>query len=230
MARGFLKHDYLGHGLYSVREAALYARVSPQMVNRWMYGNHSGKAVIEPQYDDKDRVSFLDFVQLLAIRDLRKSKNIPLNSFRQAIQTASERGFEHPFAREHCVYFHSKTIVLLPPNCDPKKFVVASGKHRQSELFPFMEEYMDHMELDHEGYIKKYRVYTSTSGGVTIEMDPKVRFGEPLLPSKYSAPAVWDAIQSEGSVENASKCLSISIEEVRAGAEFYNHLVQKKAA
>ena len=29
---------YLGTGLYTVREASLDARVSPEMMNRWLFG------------------------------------------------------------------------------------------------------------------------------------------------------------------------------------------------
>lgn len=227
-ATTFAMKDVLGHGLYSVREAALYARVTPQMVNRWLRGNKSGEAVLDAEYDQKDSVSFLDFIQLLAIRDIRQERYIPLNKFRQAIKTAQDNGFDHPFARKHCVYLLNHSFVITPPDKEPEEYLLASGKNRGQRLSLFMADYLEDLVYDTDGIVAKYRVFSA--GRVKIEMDPKVRFGEPLLPSKYSAPAVWDAIHSEGSVEAASKCLGISVTEVRAGAEFYQHLVAKKAA
>lgn len=77
----------LGNGLFTVAEAALYARVSPQMMARWLFGNRKGQSVLHPQFRAESRfVSFLDLVQTLAIREIRIQRKVPLPKFRQAIR------------------------------------------------------------------------------------------------------------------------------------------------
>ena len=55
----------LGIGLYAPSEAAFYARVSTQLMTRWIHGNKQGSPVVEAEIarsNDKI-VTFLDFVQ-----------------------------------------------------------------------------------------------------------------------------------------------------------------------
>src|SRR5436305_15157494 len=97
---------YLGNGLYSVAEAALYARVSRAMMTRWLFGGKSGQSVLQPQFGSDNRaVSFLDFIQTLAIREIRFQHKVPLSKFREAIKVAKDKhDLDYPFARKHCTY------------------------------------------------------------------------------------------------------------------------------
>jgi hypothetical protein len=93
--------ELLGIGLYSPLEAALYARVTTQLMNRWIFGNAQGQPVIEPQLDDAAEkiVTFLDFVQALAIRRIRNERFIPLGKIREAyFRARDEFDVTHPFA------------------------------------------------------------------------------------------------------------------------------------
>lgn len=222
----------LGYGIYTVDEAARYARVSNSMVNRWVFGNKQGNAVIEADYlnDPAKLISFLDFIQLVAIREIRVSRKVPLEKFRQAIKVAKQDfGFEHPFARKHCVYLWGEDFVITPPDRADQPFIEASGKHRGQRLFKFVEAYLDDLSYDENGLANRYRIFQS--GRVAIEMNPRIRFGEPILPSNYSVDAIWDAIQSEGSMEQAAKSYGISLEEVRASYLFHvKYLDSTKAA
>ena len=80
----------VGKGLYSVPEAAFYARLRTQTMNRWLFGNNQGGAVLDPQYGDESKdVSFLDFVQSLAVRSITtspKARRIPVQKIRQAVE------------------------------------------------------------------------------------------------------------------------------------------------
>ena len=118
----------LGNGLFTVAEAALYARVSPQMMARWLFGNKKGHSVLHPQFGAEARfVSFLDLVQTLAIREIRIQRKVALPKFRQAIRMAKEKfNLDYPFARRHCTYLFGDELVIRPPGDD---FVEASGKH-----------------------------------------------------------------------------------------------------
>src|SRR4051794_24489806 len=93
---------FLGKGLYSVTEAALYARVPRPKVRRWLFGD-KGQSVITPQVEtDEKLVSFLDFVQTLAIRAIRRRRRVSLQKIREAVAFCQKQwGMQNPFAMQH---------------------------------------------------------------------------------------------------------------------------------
>ena len=101
--------DMLKVGLYTPPEAAFYARVRTGMMNRWMFGDKIGSPVFSPQFSDPDEkiVTFLDFIQVLAIRALRLPPHkVPLHKIRQAVDIAREQDIRYPFAMEHVTYIY----------------------------------------------------------------------------------------------------------------------------
>lgn len=220
--------QHLGTGIYSVPEAALYARVSTAVLSRWVFGTASGQPVIEPQYGRDERVvSFLDLVQTLAVREIRLQRKVPLSKFRQAIRLAKERfGLDHPFARRHCTYLLGDELVIRPgPSRD--EYVEASGRHTGQRLFPFVEMYLENLDFATDGLAAKYRIYT---GPVPVTMDPSVRFGEPLLPSGYTPFALWDAIKAEGGIDRAARAYGVPVEEVQTAYRFVSDHLGRVAA
>jgi hypothetical protein len=221
---------YLGNGLYTLSEAALYARVSPVLLSRWLFGTLNRDAVIVPQFGGDERlVSFLDLVQALAVREICLQRKVPLVKFRQAIKIAKDKfGLDHPFARQHFTYLFGDELVIRPGK---DEFVEASGKHKGQRLFPFVEVYLKDLSFDRSGLANRYQVFTFKGGhadgrtNVPVVMDPERRFGEPLLPSGYSARTLWEAIQAEGGIERTAKVYQIPREEVEASYRFFvDHL------
>jgi hypothetical protein len=220
----------LGTGIFTVSEAALYARVAPQMVARWLFGSARGNAVVDPQYDPDERiVGFLDFVQTVAIREIRLQKKIPLPKFRQAIQTAkSVLNLNYPFARPHCTYYWPDQEIFIRKSAD-EPIIEASGRHRGQPVFQFVEMYLQNLGFDEDGLANLYRIFSTNE--VTVMMNPRLRFGEPLLPSGYSAKTVWEGIQTEGGTLNrTAKVFGIPIEEVQASYRFFVDYLGKSAA
>jgi hypothetical protein len=217
----------LGSGIFSISEAALYARVSPQLLSRWMFGTNSGDIVFPPQFQTNDKLlSFLDLVQAVAIREIRVQKKIPLVKFRQAIKTAKMMyKLDRPFAKKHVTYWTGGEIVIRPSDA---VFVEASGKHAGQPQFQFVEYYLEKLEFDSSGMANLYRIFSHE--GVDIKMNPKIRFGEPMLPSGYSAGAVWDAIDIEGGLDGARKACGIPLKEVQTAYRFYVDFLGKLAA
>ena len=216
----------LGSGIYTVREAALYARVQPQLISRWLFGNQKGQAIIDAQYKSDERlVSFLDLVQTLAIREIRLQKRVPLTKIKQAIKTAKQFGVVYPFARHHTTFLWAGDTVVLKVE---EKLIEASGKHKGQPLFTFVESYLEQLGFDADGLANAYKIFQSD--GIEITMKPKIRFGEPLLPSGYSAKAIWDAIKAEGGIAEAADAYRIPQNEVMAAYKFFVDHIGKKAA
>jgi hypothetical protein len=212
---------YLGSGLYTVREAALYARVRESLMRRWLFGTKDRRAVIDPQFGPDDRlVSFLDLVQTLAIREIRLMHNIPVHKFRQAIRWVKKNlGVDYPFARRHFTYlFDDQLVVELKRG----QYVEVTGRSPGQGLLEFVELYLTDLSFDKSGLARKYQIFKSED--VPVVMDPDVRFGEPMLPSGYSAKCIWDAIKAEGSIDNAARAYGIPREEVRVAYRLFDHL------
>src|SRR4051812_35695098 len=97
----------LGLGIYTVAEAATYARVSAAKLARWVMGTSASRPAIVSQLDQADNderwVTFLDFVQSMAIRDIRIAHpHIHLDKIRETVELAKKTfGIDYPFARKH---------------------------------------------------------------------------------------------------------------------------------
>lgn len=213
---------YVGNGLYTVREAALYARVSEPMMRRWLFGTKKGQAVLDPQFGRADKlVTFFDLVQTLAIREIRQMHDVPLAKFRQAIRwVKTNLGVDYPFARKHFTYLFGGELVI---ELKKGQYVEISGRNPgQGLLKEVVEMYLENLKFDARGLAYRYRIFATD--GVEVVMDPARRFGEPLLPSGYSAQCIWDAIKVEGGIDDAAKAYGIPREEVATAYKFFDYL------
>ncbi len=221
----------LGTGIYTISEAALFARVSPPLLARWLFGNKRGESVVVPQYDPHEKlVGFLDLVQTLAIREIRLQKKIGLQKIKQAVKFAKDHlGMSYPFAMRHVTFLLGDTLVIKRSSDDMDEFIEASGAHRGQKLFNFVEFYLKDLSFDVNGLASRYQIFKSADN-VEITMDPRFRFGEPLLPSRYSAMTIWESVLVEGGIEPASKAYGIPKEEVEAAYKFVVNYLGRTAA
>lgn len=214
----------LGVGLYTAEEASLYARVSARMLRRWIYGTKTGQPVISPQLgNNEELVTFLDFVQAMAVRAVRLEHRVPLQKIREAIDKA-ENDYEvsYPFARRHTTFlFGSEVIIRLGED----EYVQATGKGAHNRLFTkVVELYMQDLGFDADGLANEYQAFAWKE--YKIKMNPRVRFGEPLLTScGYSARALWEGFKSEGSFEAAARVYGVKGEEVEAACRYFDHIL-----
>lgn len=225
-------NQFLGNGMYTVAEAAWYCRVTTAMMTRWLFGTASGESVMVPQFGTEERlVSFLDLVQTLAVREIKIHHKVPLPKIREAIKYAEDKfKLYHPFARHHCTYLYDGTLLIRPDQAEDD-FIEASGRQKGQRRFPFVEMYLKSLDFTPDGLAYKYRIFASNhSKPVVVTMDPQVRFGEPLLPSGYTALTIYEAIKTEGGVEQAAKAYGISVEEAEAAYQFADHLSCQAAA
>jgi len=218
-----LATDFLGIGMYSPSEAAMYAHISTRMMSRWVHGDKGGAAAIRAQVqDDKEKtITFLDFVQTLAIRAIREQKDVPLQKIRQAIDTAATKGVKYPFARKHTTYWFDNNIHIDVPDLG---LIQSSGKGRgQLALRPIVEVYLEDLAFDAEGLANRYTPYQNLN--IKIVMRPDYLFGEPVVEScGHTAWTLWQACLAEGSVEAAAKAYDVSENEVRVAFKYIDSI------
>ncbi len=234
--------DLLGVGIYSPSEAALYARVTTGLMNRWIFGNKQGSPVIAPQLgtpEEKD-ITFLDFVQALAVRRIRKEHpKISLQTIREAyFRAKDEYQTPYPFALDN-----TRIGLFGPPN-EPKKqviwlcvgedeegarryFQLTGKKHHNQMICEVVRSYAYRLVFDDTTKLAcKYKAFPTVKDAPEfIVMDPQVRFGEPFFEScGYTARTLFDAYISEGSPTRAAKVYGVTTEQVELAMEFFDYL------
>jgi uncharacterized protein (DUF433 family) len=233
--------EQLGVGIYTPAEAAFYARISTQKMKRWVLGTTGGEPVIAAQVGN-DTITFLDFVQTLAIREIRQRHALPLQRIREGIDEAREKyKLPYPLARRHAIFLfsdqrrsgHGHIVIRLEGDEDglDDRYVQLSGKHKGNYLMKqVVEMFLDDLTFDATSHLaSQYRPMRSTSTAVL--MDPHRRFGEPIVEaSGYSVEALWHATNAEGSLEAAASEYGVSVEEVELANKYYASLLTDDAA
>jgi len=220
-----------GIGIYTPSEAAHYARVPTATMRRWVHGNRMGEPVINAQLPDdpEDRITFIDFIQTMAIRSIRTDYAVPLPRIRQAVQEAAKRyKIQHPLALKHRTYIFGSDIVIRLPG-DQQDLIQISGGHRGQYMIKKVAElYMDRIVFEGDPKLAtSFRAYEGFNR--KIVMDPKQHFGHPALPCGYTARALFDAYITEGSIEDAAAAYGVAVEDVKAAVD-YEHGIRVAAA
>jgi hypothetical protein len=223
--------DLLGLGIYTVAEAATYARVSAAKLSRWILGtikDHPAViARLDPERNEERWVTFLDFVQSMAIRDIRLKHRIHLDKIRDTVDMArSKFGISYPFARKHTTWLLGDDINL---DIVGYGLIGTTGEHkRQLAMRPVVEQYLEDLSYDAEGLAKGYSPFSYK--GYRIIFNPHVRFGEPMVvadkkakvkPCRYSVRALCDAFDSEGNYAAAARVMGVAQEAVEAARKYY---------
>lgn len=220
--------DIAGIGIYSPAEAALYARVRRETMQRWVFGNSRGEPVIHHQ-PSSENVTFLDLVQTLAIRAIRQQHNVPLQKIRQAIDFAEEHfHLSFPLARQHAIYLMKNHEVVIRPIPDEDNLVQASGAARGNFIMQqIAEPFLDDLSFDSTGLANRFDLFKWEE--FTATMDPAVQFGQPHLPELgYTTLALYEAFQSEGSAEAAAEMYEVPVDAVRFACRLYvDYLAQQ---
>lgn len=206
----------------------MYARVSTPLMNRWLFGSKTGEAVIRRQLPTDGRsVTFLDFVEALAVRAIRLRHKVPLQKIRQAIDSAEQKYcVTHLFAREHVTYLFQKELVIT---LGDDRYVQVSGEAAGNLMIPpVVELYMRDLTFNSAGLATQYRAFEWRDRIVT--MDPEIRFGEPSVPScGYTAQSLWESFQCEGSIEATAEAYGVAPEDVEVACRYYDHLQARSA-
>lgn len=217
----------IGTGIYSLPEAAMYARLRPEVLRRWLFGKNEYR-VLEPQFEQKRKekvLSFVDFVQVLQVRNLRSSpvtRRFSLKKIRQAIDAARrEYGFEFPLSVRNSIYIYQDDLVIKLP--EDKGYVMATGPTRRNYMITdVVDFYKRGLEFDEDGIAKRYLAWKIDH---KIYIDPDVKFGEPFLDEYgYTATTILEACRVEGDPSRVAADFEIPEDAVHAVLEYYDHL------
>ena len=216
-------------GLYTVGQAAMFAGIPKNTLNYWHYGTKSSSPLRAPEINREEGkfLTFLEFVEALAIRSLRKEKNITHPKIREAIQEAQQRyKIEHPFAQwEHKTVIVGRDLHIV---IGEEAMVGLTGRDKAQRSFkPFLEPYMENLRFDTNKVACEYTAYRYGDGDKIITMNPRLAFGEPLVgKTGYTAEALWKAAVAEGSIDLACRYYEVDRESVVAACNYWEGLAE----
>jgi uncharacterized protein (DUF433 family) len=237
--------EKIGRGIYTPSEAALYARVQTQLLNRWLHSK-GGESVIEPEFGREDKeLSFLDFVQALAIRSIKNTHGISLEKIREAYLRARDQySVRYPFAMKHRTFLFGETDDTTAENkarrrkkrlelvirLEGEKYVQLTGKEHDNLLIAEIAEvYM--LDLTYEGpggVANEYRPLTFRDRAIL--MNPNIHFGQPVVEScGYSVFTLFDSYKAEGGVDAAAKVYGVEREDVELALKYVDFLQRPTA-
>lgn len=222
--------DIFAAGLYPIDQAARLSRLSPRVLRRWLDGDESNQPAMRRRMpkNDADVLSFLDLVQALAIRALRKNGVLSLQKVRETIVEADRLGFPYPFARKHETYHFDDDVVI----CLADGTVIGvTGKYKRQHLIkPIVEVYLDdltyHLPL---GLASRYTPLKDETGR-EIVIDPTIRYGAPtVLPCRYTVGSLISAVDSEGSIVAAADAYGVEEADVKFALRYDDMLSESVA-
>ena len=210
-------------GIFSAAEVALFAKLHPTTVKRWFFSNHMGKAVVPPSGMDEKTLSFWDLVQAMAVRAIRRERNVPLPKIREAVQRAEEHfGLTHIFARPHRTVLFAGEIFIYPEGQEAPVQLTGKRPH-QLAMRPLVEPNQRDLAFDASGLATLFTAFRFADQSVII--NPAIRFGEPFVEScGYSARTLYEAVLSEGGVNQAAKVFAVPEAAVDAAFRYYDSL------
>lgn len=216
--------NYIGIGVYTLQEAALYGSVSPNKLFRWIFGTRIHPPVIKSQLFDEGLVSFYDLVQAKAINVVR-NEGISLQKIRDAIKTAQDcYRVEFPLAREHkLLWFEGNLHIELPSGI----YQVSGRPKHQMGIKPIVEPYAKDLHFDGEGLVSMWVPFKRF--GRQIILNPKRQFGQPLVgETGYRADMLAEVYAAEKSEDAVATAYNIDIKDVKVAVAYMKHI--KKAA
>jgi len=164
-------------------------------------------------------VSFVDLIQLMAVRSIRVDHETSLQKIRQTASKAEEMGIHYPLARNIRIYRLGETIVLGMPD---GTYIEASGVYAKHYLMePVILPYLDDVTFNEEGIVKDYR----PKSAVGVVLDPCRQWGAPVVDRcNYTVETLVNSVRAEGSIEAAAEMCGVSVDDVKVALRFEDFL------
>lgn len=214
----------LGTGAYTVQEVACFARMHSVTVRRWFFGTNMGDPIVAEDQPVDRFLTFVDFIQALAVRNLRVNHHVSLPTIREALEYAKKQfDWDHPFATRHATYLDGKKIIIHPPGTPAPLHATGRGKGQQV-MKPILEAYLHDVSFDPStGLAEKYLAFQFKNARVLME--PTKHFGQPYVESAgITARRLAEAVEEEGGFEQAADAFGVNIDDVIASFRFIDDL------
>lgn len=178
--------------------------------------------------DNPHLLTFTDFVEALYVKELRDRFNISFPVIRTAIETARDleqiaNPFAHPNFRTAVV---GKSIYLYQVN-KPDLMTGLTHERGQVSSKVILQDFIESLEFDDEDIAKLYVAYQVPGERIVAARD--YNLGIPMMESSlYTAETLWNAVASEGGVQEAALAYDVKESTVQVAMDYLKIL--KRAA
>src|SRR5262249_7176964 len=177
----------LGHGVYSIPEAAKLTHLRPRRVREWFAGRGGAREGVfrsdyQPVHGDR-AISFLDLVELFVAGQLR-DHGVSLQALRKVYKALEgDLRTRHPFCRREILTDGKKVFVLGldARGADEMVEVLSRQKVFVEILLPFLKR-IDYDSVTH--LAKKWFVTDQ------VVLDPNICLGKPIVEQVGIATAI----------------------------------------
>lgn len=208
----------LGHGIYSIPEAASYTRVHVNTVRSWFKATSQGRGLFRSDYQPVKNhyaISFLDMIDVWIVGELRSS-GVSMQQIRAAHNILRrDLDTSHPFCHSN-IYTDGKTVltnIAKSLGDDELAEVVSRQRWFPKFMIPKLMQ-IDYGTESHLAY--RWRIHE----GVVI--DPSLSFGKPVIEGTGTTTYVI-ATQYFANMEDASlvaNLYNLTPQDVMAAVEF----------
>lgn len=211
--------ENIKYSIYTPSEAAWYLNIHTRNVDNWLH--------IEPKFEyknpfqDQDKyIDFNDFIQLVAIKELRL-EHISFQKIRDAHRIAKiDYGIDNILTAKHKLYWDKRDIFLELNNTP---VCLTGDSRRQSHLKPIIRNYLQNIVWTNSHQPEKYYPLGIENN---IVMAPSIRNGEPVVEScLFRAETFYNAYLGENkNSEFVAKLYNVEESEVLQAYDYIESL------
>lgn len=218
-----------GEGLYSLRDAAYFARIPQQTLSAWFFGRGENQYRHAKLSDLPEKLlTFEEFIEAIAIRSLRE-KGFSLKSILAALTQAellcdATKVFTNPNFR-FLADKKEKRLYVAPKSDSP---VGIEGKNDVGQIAfeTVIKDYLQLIEFDKNYNALVYRPLEMD--GFNIALNPTRSFGEPIVEQvDYPVRTLIRAIKEEGSIEKAAWMYDVPEQALKLAMYYEKYLNEK---
>jgi uncharacterized protein (DUF433 family) len=199
---------------YGLSEAAVYLKVPYTTLRYWLTGFGKQAPITEPAVCSPTRLSFMNLLECHALAGMRKIYNLKLPKVRSALRKVSEQFPQpHPLISE--VFLTDRKDLFIE-----RMGQIVNVSRQQDQLsLDFYLMHLERVEVDPKGLFRffPFVVAPSSSEPKTIEINPMVGFGKPVITGTGISTAIiasrFNARESITSLAEEYGCTPQQIEE-----------------
>ena len=209
-------------GLYTFKEASLYAHIPVSTLKYWFVGAKGRPPVRHAVVDESGTkyITFQDFIEAVAIRYVRTTFKLPLPRIREAVLEAMEAyKILYPFSdKRHRIATDRRDLHIYIEGL--RNPVQLSGKNkRQASIEDVSAKFMEHLRFDASGKVQEF--VAAKYENLAITLNPGIMFGSPRVNEiPYSAITLWRAKNAEKDIEEVARMYEVDSAAVLASCRY----------
>ncbi|QNI03593.1 DUF433 domain-containing protein [Halomonas sp. SH5A2] len=213
-------------GLYSPKQAERLIGVEAEKIRRWLMPERSTKGPLwEPEphaLGAEDTLSFKDLLELRAVAEFRRH-NVSLSVIREALHTLSEYlKRDYPLINPQ-LSTDGKQVFLKALEESGETSVIDLVKRQNVFKDVIVPSLIAGIKFDADGHPI---LWQPDPENPNIVVDPRFAFGKPIvLPSHMPTATLAQAVEVEGSPEDAARAYDVTQEEVEDAVKFEKRIL-----